>query len=215
MSRMKIKFIFLLILGTAFFYCKKKKNLPILGERKAEQKVVEGKSITDTVYHTIPSFSFTDQFGKTASNQDYSGKKIYVADFFFTSCPTICPKMKTQMLKLYKHFNGNVEVAFLSHTIDPRHDTVPVLSEFAKKLGVEGDQWRFVTGTKEQIYDICLKGYMTTAKEDNAADGGFIHSGAFILVDKQLRVRGIYDGTNAAEVERLQEDIELLLTEYK
>jgi protein SCO1/2 len=215
MSQIHIKFIFLLVLGVSFFSCNKKKSLPILGERKAEKKVVEGKSKTDTLYHTIPTFSFTDQFGKIASNQDYLGKKIYVADFFFTSCPTICPKMKTQMLKLYKHFEGNNEVSFLSHTIDPRHDTVPVLSEFAKKLGVKGDQWRFVTGKKEQIYDVCLKGYMTTAKEDSAADGGFIHSGAFILVDKQQRVRGIYDGTNAAEVEKLQDDIDLLLLEYK
>jgi protein SCO1 len=214
MQRFKLKIIVLLIfLGV--FSCKKNERLPILGERKIENKQINGKTISDTVFHTIPAFSFTDQNAKVVTNDDYLGKKIYVADFFFTSCPTICPKMKTQMLKLYKHFKGNDQVSFLSHTIDPRHDTVPVIKEFAKKLGVEDNQWRFVTGQKEKIYEVCLKGYMTTVQEDSTADGGFVHSGAFILVDKLQRVRGIYDGTNAGEVEKLQNDIDLLIQEYK
>jgi protein SCO1 len=195
--------------------CSNDAKLPILGNRDVKQIVKDGKSITDTVYHVIPAFSFLDQYGKSAVNEDYKSQKIYVADFFFTSCPTICPKMKTQMLRLFKHFKGNNQVAFLSHSIDPRHDTVPVLKEYAKNLGVEGTQWRFVTGDKQKIYDVCLKGYMTTAKEDSTADGGFVHSGAFILVDKLQRVRGIYDGTKVSDVEKLQTDIEVLLKEYK
>jgi protein SCO1/2 len=177
--------------------------------------IVDGKSKVDTIYHIIPNFSFIDQNNDTVTNQNYIGNKIYVADFFFTSCPTICPKMKTQMSRLYKHFIDNESVAFLSHTIDPRHDTVPVLKEFASNLGVKGNQWRFVTGEKEKIYEVGLKGYMATAKEDSTADGGFIHSGAFILVDKNQRVRGIYDGTISAEVDELKADIDILLKEKK
>lgn len=204
----------LIICGSLFFYsCENNKNLPILGERDTKVVLVDGKSVTDTIYHTIPDFTFTNQYGKSVSNADFSGKKIYVSDFFFTSCPTICPKMKTQMSRLYKYFKDNNSVAFLSHSIDPRHDTVPVLQEYAKNLGVSGNQWLFVTGEKEKIYDIGLKGYMATAKEDSTAEGGFIHSGAFILVDKLQRVRGIYDGTKPDEVDKLQDDIEVLLKE--
>ncbi len=203
--------VILLLLIT--FGCNGPKKLPVLGEKEVKAVIVNGKASTDTIFHTIPAFEFTDQTGKPVSNVDFKGQKIYVADFFFTSCPTICPKMKTQMLRLYKHFKGNTSVSFLSHTIDPRHDTVPVLNEYAKKLGIEGTQWRFVTGQKEKIYEIGQKGYMATAKEDSTADGGFIHSGAFILVDKMQRVRGIYDGTKADEVDDLQDDIEILLKE--
>jgi protein SCO1/2 len=196
--------------------CKKSvKILPILGEKEMKNLIVDGKSKIDTIYHTIPNFTFIDQNGDTVTNQNFIGNKIYVADFFFTSCPTICPKMKTQMSRLYKHFIDNESVAFLSHTIDPRHDTVPVLKEFASNLGVKGNQWRFVTGEKEKIYEVGLKGYMATAKEDSTADGGFIHSGAFILVDKNQRVRGIYDGTISTEVDELMADIDILLKEKK
>jgi protein SCO1 len=196
-----------------FLACQKvEKKLPILGEKDTQKIIKSGKIFTDTVYHTIPDFDFLDQNNSHVTNKSFENK-IYIADFFFTSCPTICPKMKTQMSLLYKHFGANSSVGFLSHTIDPRHDTVPVLSEFARSLGVTGNQWRFVTGDKDKIYEIGLKGYMATAKEDSTADGGFIHSGAFILVDKKRRVRGIYDGTKPTEVEILQADIELLLSE--
>ncbi|MES2797031.1 MAG: SCO family protein [Bacteroidota bacterium] len=207
-------FLVLSSISIYLFSCEsKEKQLPILGEKDTKQITENGKIKIDTIYHTIPDFSFIDQNNAIVTNADYKNKKVYIADFFFTSCPTICPKMKSQMSRLYKHFKGNNSVNFLSHTIDPRHDTVPVLKEYAAKLGVEGNQWRFVTGEKEKIYAVGLKGYMSTAKEDSAADGGFIHSGAFILVDKLQRVRGIYDGTKEADVDELQNDIEVLLNE--
>lgn len=200
--------------ASLFFYsCENNNKLPILGERDMKVVVRDGKTTTDTIYHTIPDFSFTNQYGKSVTNAEFLGKKIYVSDFFFTSCPTICPKMKTQMNRLYKYFKDNNSVAFLSHSIDPRHDTVPVLQEYAKNLGVSGNQWQFVIGEKEKIYEVGLKGYMATAKEDSTAEGGFIHSGAFILVDKLQRVRGIYDGTKPDEVDKLQDDMEILLKE--
>ncbi len=190
------------------------KKLPILGERDAVTKTVDGKEVVDTVYHTIPSFAFVNQYGDTVTQKDLDGK-IYISDFFFTSCPTICPVMKKQMIKVYDEIKGNPEVMILSHTIDPAHDTPEVLNEYAKDLGVTGKQWQFVTGPKEKIYEIGQGSYMVTANEDSLAEGGYIHSGAFILVDKQKRVRGIYDGTTEDGTQKLIQDLKTLLAEYK
>lgn len=191
-----------------------KKKLPILGERDWTTKTVDGKEVTDTIYNTIPAFSFANQNGDTITEKTLDGK-IYVTDFFFTSCPTICPVMKRQMVKVYNQFKGNPEVMILSHTIDPEHDTPKVLNQYAKDLGVSGAQWQFVTGPKEKIYEIGQKSYMSTAKEDSTAEGGYIHSGAFILVDKEKHVRGMYDGTTEEGTARLVADMKILLDEYK
>jgi protein SCO1 len=190
------------------------KKLPIFGEREAVTKVVDGREVVDTLYHTIPDFAFVNQDGDTVTQQSLEGK-IYVSDFFFTSCPTICPVMKKQMIKVYEEIKGNPEVMILSHTIDPVHDTPQVLREYATDLGVQGTQWQFVTGPKEKIYEIGQGSYMVTTNEDSTAQGGFIHSGAFILVDKDKRVRGMYDGTTDEGAAKLIQDIKTLLLEYK
>ena len=187
------------------------KTLPILGEREAVQQVVNGKTITDTIYHHIPDFSFVDQDSQQVSSQNLIGK-IYVTDFFFTTCPTICPKMKSQLLRVYEKFKNNEQVVLLSHTIDPEHDSVAVLRDYAERLGVSSGKWHFVTGAKDSIYTIAAQ-YMVSAAEDEKEPGGFVHSGAFILVDANRRVRGIYDGTNPEQVDQLIEDIPLLLAE--
>jgi protein SCO1/2 len=189
-------------------------RLPILGERETVNKVVDGKTVTDTIYNTIPPFAFINQKGDTVTNKDFDGK-IYVADFFFTSCPTICPVMKKEMIKVYQKIKGNSEVKILSHTIDPAHDTPEVLDKFASDLGVEDLQWQFVTGDKDKIYEIGQESYMVTAKSDSTVAGGYIHSGAFILIDKEKRVRGMYDGTTEAGTKKLINDIDILLKEYK
>ena len=188
------------------------KTLPILGEREALTKTVAGKTVTDTVYHRIPDFAFLNQDGKTVTARDFDGK-IYVADFFFTTCPTICPIMQTQLLRVYEKFKANPRVGFLSHSIDPRHDSVAVLREYAKRLGVTGTQWQFVTGDKAKIYEIGQRSYFVTAKEDPDSPGGVMHSGAFVLVDAQKRIRGMYDGTKAESVDQLMADMEVLLKE--
>ncbi len=180
------------------------KKLPILGERQ----FING----DSVYHTIPDFKFIDQDSTVVTNQTYKNK-IYVADFFFTTCPTICPIMKTQLLRVYEKFKDNPEVGILSHTIDPRHDSVAVLKAYAKRLGVDGKFWHFVTGERDKIYEMGQKEYYVTAGEDSTAAGGIIHSGAFILVDKNRRVRGMYDGTKEKDVSRLIKDMGTLLKE--
>lgn len=189
-------------------------RLPIFGERDAVTREVDGKMVTDTVYNTIPDFAFLNQLGDTVTQKDVAGK-IYVTDFFFTSCPTICPVMKRQMIKVYDKFKENPEFMILSHSIDPTHDTPAVLKKYADDLGVKGTTWEFLTGSKDEIYDIGQGHYLVTAKEDDTAEGGYIHSGAFVLVDKDRRVRGMYDGTTEEGTQKLIKDIDRLLAEYK
>lgn len=179
--------------------------LPILGERQ-----VVG---TDTVYHQIAPFSFVDQDSVTVTNSTFSGK-IYVADFFFTSCRTICPLMKTQLLRVYKATEDMDDVLILSHSIDPEYDTVGRLHDFAARLGVESRRWHFVTGVKDSIYKIAQTSYFATALEDKTEPDGFIHSGAFLLIDKEGRIRGKYDGTKEDETNRLIADIKRLRAAY-
>ena len=189
-------------------------KLPILGQREAVTKMVDGKSVTDSTYQSIPDFQFISQYGDTVTAKTLDNK-VYVADFFFTSCPTICPKMKVQLKRVYEKYKNNPDLMLLSHTIDPAHDSVAVLKEFADNLGVTGRQWLFVTGDREKIYDIGQNSYMVTAQEDKSAPGGVVHSGAFILVDKAKHIRGVYDGTTEAGVDKLMNDIDRLLAEYK
>ena len=156
-------------------------------------------------------YTFTNQDGTAVSQSVFSGA-VYVADFFFTSCPTICPIMKSQMLRVYEKFKDNDQILLLSHSIDPEHDTVEVLNDYAARLGIEADNWRLVTGVKEEIYDTALR-YGLAAMEDKNAPGGFIHSGSFILVDPQSRIRGYYRGTDKEAVDQLIKDIGRLIDE--
>lgn len=199
-------FFCMLLLFVLLFECTSKKEvpLPIFGERD-----VEG---TDTIYHTIADFTFVDQDSAAVTPDTFKGK-IYVTDFFFTSCRTICPMMKTQMLRVYDSVENDPEVLLLSHTIDPEYDTVGLLKEFANRLGVKSDKWHFVTGSKEDIYTIAQTSYFSTAMEDKSEPDGFIHSGAFLLIDKKKRIRGKYDGTKEEDVNRLLQDIKKLKKE--
>jgi protein SCO1 len=183
----------------------KEEKLPIFGERIIENN--------DTLYHTIPNFKFVDQDSAIVTSETFNDK-IYVADFFFTSCRTICPIMKTQMLRVYDSIQNDQNVLLLSHTIDPEYDTVALLHDFANRLSVNSTKWHFVTGAKDSIYRIAQTGYFATAMEDKNEPDGFIHSGAFLLIDKQKRIRGKYDGTKEEDVDRLLSDIARLEKEY-
>ncbi len=197
--------LFVVVCFITFTSCStKEQRLPIYGQRE-----VNG---TDTVYHKIAPFKFVDQDSAFVTNDTYKGK-IYVADFFFTSCRTICPIMKTQMVRLYELTKDMDDVMLLSHTIDPEYDTVALLHDFAKRLGVESKRWHFITGVKDSIYKIAQTSYFATAMEDKTEPDGFIHSGAFLLIDKQGRIRGKYDGTKEEEVNRLVGDIKKLRLE--
>lgn len=178
-----------------------RQKLPIYGEKE-----ING---SDTVYHTIGDFTLVNQDSTVVTRETLQGK-IYVADFFFTSCRTICPIMKTQMMRVYEAFKEDPEVAIVSHTIDPEYDTVGLLRHYANRLGVSSKTWHFLTGNKDSIYYLAQTSYFITAMEDEAEPDGFIHSGAFLLIDKEGRIRGKYDGTKSEEVDKLIQDIEIL-----
>lgn len=200
------KLIYLVSFVLLVFGCSQDKKLPYLG--KHETRVIDGK--TDTLYHQVPPFKFLNQDSVWVSEKDMAGK-IYIADFFFTTCPTICPKMKTQLVRLYERYADNDQIRILSHSIDPEFDRPHVLKQYANRLQVQAPRWNMVTGDKQAIYTLGEKSYMVTAQEDKNEVGGFVHSGAFILVDKQRHIRGIYDGTKEEEVNHLIEDLEILL----
>jgi protein SCO1/2 len=203
---MRLKIIVLnFLVALLAFSCSQEKKLPFLGPKQVNAK-------GDTVYHQIPAFRFLNQDSVFVSEKDVEGK-VYVADFFFTTCPTICPKMKTQMLRIYERYKDRDEVRIISHSIDPDFDTPNVLKDYAARLQVKAPKWNLLTGDKTAIYQLGQKSYMVSAQEDPNEAGGFVHSGAFILVDKNRHVRGIYDGTVEAEVNHLLEDMEILLKE--
>ncbi|HEY1006824.1 MAG TPA: SCO family protein [Sphingobacteriaceae bacterium] len=190
------------------------KKLPILGSREPVEKVVNGQTVIDTVYQTIPAFRFLNQDSTVITNKDFDGK-IYVADFFFTSCTAICPIMHRNMMNVYEEFKGNDEVKLLSHSIDTKYDVPSRLKKYSQKLGLEGTQWEFAHGSRDEVYGIAEKAYLTSVGEDADAPGGYIHQGWFVLVDKDKRLRGAYDGTDEKQVEQLIADMHTLLREYE
>lgn len=199
----------LILLVLVVFACTQQaseERLPFFGNTIYEEN--------DTIYHTVQDFQLVDQDSSIVTNATFADK-VYVADFFFTSCPTICPKMKAQMLRVYDKYKDNEQVGILSHTIDPTYDTVALLKDYANRLGVSSDQWKFLTGDQDYIYDLAEKSYISLADEDGNAPGGFVHSGAFLLVDKERHIRGFYDGTVPEQVDVLMNDIDKLLKEYQ
>lgn len=179
-----------------------KKAIPILGVEKVSET-------GDTVYRTLPDFALWDQDSSLITQAQVAGK-IRVSEFFFTSCPTICPKMAQQMLRLHDSLLNEPRVILLSHTIDPVHDSVAVLHQYAGALGVNTAKWHLMTGDKDAIYDLA-EAYMVSAGEDADSPGGYMHSGAFVLADAQRRIRGYYDGTSPEAVDELLRDIHQLL----
>jgi protein SCO1/2 len=187
-------------------------KLPILGNREPVERIVDGKTVIDTIYQTIQPFSYFNQDSVAVTDKDFDGK-IYIADFFFTSCNTICPIMHRNMLDVYKKFKDNPKVKFLSHSIDIKYDLPSRLKIYATKLGVEGNQWEFVHGSRDSIFNIAAKNYLVSAFEDSSDPQGLVHQGWFILVDTKKQLRGAYDGTKADQVKQLIEDMDKLLRE--
>jgi protein SCO1/2 len=199
----------LILIGFSACKDEKKENssqllLPILGAKKLNNQ--------DTIYHTIAPFSFINQFGDTITEKT-TIDKIYIANFFFATCQSICPRMNTQMGRVQDSFKNDNEILFLSHTVNPMHDTVEVLSEYASKYGAIKNKWHLLTGKKTELYDLGKKSYLINAVEDDGTEEGFIHSEFLLLIDKQKRIRGTYDGTDSIMVNKLIEDIKLLKTE--
>lgn len=159
-------------------------------------------------YHTIADFSLTNQNGNTVTQNDYKDK-IYVADFFFTTCQTICPIMTDHMVKIQQELREDAEVLLLSHTVTPEIDSVNVLKKYAVDKGVDDKKWNLVTGDKKQIYDLARKSYLV-AKDNPYEEYDLIHTENFVLVDKKKRIRGFYDGTDPEAIEELLKDIKIL-----
>ncbi len=200
-------YLFLLVVLSFFAACQSSgqhKVLPILGERD----VVNG----DTIYPSIPDFAFVDQDSQLVTNATFKDQ-IYVADFFFIHCPTICPKVKANGLRIYAKYKNDDRIALLSHSIDVKNDTVAALKRHAEKLGIDDThRWHLVTGDHDAIYGIA-DDYFSVAREDPDLPGGFDHSGRLILVDKSRHVRSFCNGTDAKDVDRFMKDIDVLLKE--
>jgi protein SCO1/2 len=167
----------------------------------------------DTVYKSIAEFSFIDQKGNKVSQENFKDK-IYVADYFFTTCQTICPVMSDQMERLADHFKDDNEIKFISHTVNPENDSVNVLADYAAAHHARYGQWYLVTGNKKELYDLARNSYLLDASEGDGGKDDFIHTQNFALIDKEKHIRGYYDGTIPAEIDHLINDIKLLKKEY-
>jgi protein SCO1/2 len=216
----KFFIIFLLLVGPGLvlIYLSKADHkfqvLPYYGERDVVFK--NGSATGDTIYHQVPGFYLFDQDSIPRTEEDFAGK-IIVADFFFTTCPTICPIMTKQMTRLQWLLDDPAyqDVHFLSHTVNPKHDTPAVLKAYAYEQGADLKRWTFLTGEQESIFELGFEGYLLSTMEDEAAPGGFLHSSMFVLVDRNRHIRGFFDGTSTNEVDDLVIDIKMLLKEEK
>ncbi len=194
----------IILLSTLFIACNQHKELPLLGK-----KIVEG----ETVLHTIPDFSFYNQDSILIDNNSLKDN-IYIADFFFTSCPTICPIVSQNMLSIQEVYKNEDLLKLVSYTIDPKRDTPKRLKNYAFNLGADTKQWHFLTGPADTIYELA-DAYWVSAYEDKSAPGGFDHSGKILLVDKDRHIRSFCDGTKKESVNRFIKDIQTLIDEYK
>ena len=187
--------------------------LPVIGPRDPVNQTVDGETVVDTIYHTVGDFNLIDSDSMPVSQAVAKGK-ISVVDFFFTTCGTICPRMSNQMMRVQHKYRDDNDVVILSFTVDPLNDTPSRLKAYAQKHQAVAGKWYFITGDKEQIYRLAKESYFLNALETPDATEAFLHSEKFLLVDKQGRIRGIYDGTDHFEVKRLIEDIEALQHEH-
>jgi protein SCO1/2 len=192
-----------------YFALKPKKTLPIYNPSDINPELVDSTVQYVRKYHAVSDFLFINQNGETITQKNYEGK-IYVADFFFTTCGSICPKMTTNMKTIQAAIKDNPKVMLLSHTVFPEIDSVPVLKKYALKNGVIDAKWNLVTGNKKEIYAMARKSYLAVklGKPEELYD--MVHTENFVLVDSKRQIRGFYDGTNKKDIQRLIEDIDFL-----
>jgi protein SCO1/2 len=200
----------LLVLSIGIYYSfikRPAKTLPYFGEKTVSPN-------GDTVFHTVMNFSLTNQEGKTITQKDLEGK-VYVADYFFANCKSICPKMSTQLERVQERFKNEPRFMILSHSVDPLRDSVAALTKYAQLHGADPRKWYFLTGDKKQLYDLARHSYLVVATEGNGGADDFVHTEQFALVDKDKHIRGFYDGTDPEAINRLMVDIDQLLLSYK
>jgi protein SCO1 len=194
------------------------KPLKIYNPVDLNHEVVDSSLLGKGYGHQIQKFEFTDQYGNVFSSKHLKGK-VFVAEYFFTTCGSICPKMNVQMQRIQEKFKGNSAVKLLSFTVDPKTDTVAQMYRYAVNHHAEKGQWYFLTGEKEDLYTLARKSFfvLKPAEAENLGDAGgdFIHTNNFVLVDQQMRIRGYFDGTDAKEADQLMHGINQLLAESK
>ncbi len=211
----------LIVFGVAisvgyFFNIRDEKPLPIINPVDLNEEMVDPEMLRIGFGHKIGNFAFQNQNNETITQSEVEGK-VFVAEYFFTTCGTICPKMNQQMKRVQFAYSNNEDVRILSFTVDPKVDTVEQMKLYAEGHDAKDGQWHFLTGTKEKLYDLARKSFfiLKPAEAQNLGDAGsdFIHTNNFVLVDRQMRIRGYYDGTSKSEVTKLIEDIDKLLVE--
>jgi len=216
----KFRFLGIVLLGISavivyLFYnaLKPQKTLPVYQPADFNPELVDDSVQFVRKYHTIADFSLVNQNGDTITQENYRDK-IYVADFFFTTCPTICPIMTENMVTIQNEILEDDEVLLLSHSVTPVIDSVPQLKKYALEKGVIDKKWNLVTGDKKQIYNLARKSYLAVKSDGDGGPYDMIHTENFILVDKEKRIRGTYDGTNPEEIEKLLNDLNILKASY-
>lgn len=208
-------FLFVLsaiIITIIYNLLKPKERLPVYQPNMVSTELVDTTVQEVRKYHTIADFELLNQNGDTIT-QDFYNDKIYVADFFFTTCQSICPIMTDHMLKIQERLKDDPDVLLLSHTVIPKADSVPQLKKYALEKGVDDKKWNLVTGDKKQIYDLARKSYLAAKTQGDGGPFDMIHTENFVLIDKQKRIRGFYDGTNPEAIDNLLHDIEVLKKE--
>lgn len=189
------------------------KRLPVYNPADVNPRLVDKSVKHVRKNHKISDFSLINQNGENITHEDYKDK-IYIADFFFTRCQSICPIMTNNMAKIQMKFKEDNSIKFLSHSVTPIMDSIPVLREYADMKGVIDSKWNVTTGVKKHIYELARKSYFAVVDEGDGGVQDFIHTENFVLVDKKRQIRGYYDGTNEEEMTKLVEDIKLLQKEY-
>tara|TARA_B100000749_G_C18319215_1_gene420100 strand:- start:83 stop:793 length:711 start_codon:yes stop_codon:yes gene_type:complete len=191
-----------------------KKMLPVYQPSMVDKSLVDSTLHYTKKYHKVADFSLVNQNGETITQEDYRDK-IYVADFFFTTCLTICPIMTKNMGEVQEAIKDDPNIMLLSHSVTPQIDTVAQLKRYALEKGVIDSKWNLVTGDKKQIYELARKSYLAVKNDGDGGPFDMIHTENFILVDKEKRIRGFYDGTDREEIDRLLSDIKILEASYK
>jgi len=206
--------IFIAVVAGAYWMLKPSDTLPIYHPAQLDPRLVDPSLKGAKGEHHILDFALVDQRGDTLRLADV-GERIIVADFFFTTCPTICPKMTKQLVRVQQTFAGDDGLMLLSHSVTPEMDSVPVLAAYAQLHGVDPQRWRLLTGDRKQIYALARKSYFAALDEGDGGPDDFVHTENFVLVDPQHRLRGFYDGTSTTDVDRLIGDIRKLKEEQE
>ncbi len=214
-SKSTLLFLFfftLIFVPILYFMVKPKSKLPVYNPVDVNPRLVDDAVKHISKDHKIGNFNLTNQNGKLITQSDFDDK-IYIADFFFTRCQTICPIMAVNMADLQEHYKNDTDLKFLSHSVTPIIDSVSVLRAYADKNAAIDGKWEITTGDKKHIYELARKSYFAVLDEGDGGEQDFIHTEQFILIDKKKQIRGFYDGTDATEIQRIIKDIEILKKE--